>query len=220
MTTIHHRLLAAICAVLLLGSACSSGADTATAELPTLADSTEETADASSDDDAEGAEDTESDDATADDADGAADGSGGDDEEVDPEIAMAEYEKCMQDQGLDVQMATAGEGSSSIETLEPSTDESDNGGSIEDFSIEDFEAAEEVCGPILEDAFGSFELTPEQEAEMADEMLELSRCMSEQGFDIELDQGVFELDEDIDFEAFENAMSTCGNGIGVMEEGQ
>ncbi len=216
MTIIHRRLLAVICSVLLFGAACSSGAETATAELPTLADTTEqdEAADDTEGQVAESGESTEDVSET-----GEADASSADDEEVDPEIAMAEYEKCMADQGLDMQFVTEGDGAM-IETFDAAPEDLDDGKSISDFRFEEFEAAEEICGPILEEAFGSFEMTPEQEAEMADEMLELSRCMSDAGFDIDMTGGAFQLDENIDFEAFEEAMSTCGNAIETIGAGQ
>ena len=140
MTIIHRRLLAAICSVLLLGAACSSGAETATAELPTLADTTEQD-EAADDTDGQVAESGESTDDVNETEE--ADASGTDGEEVDPEIAMAEYEKCMADQGVDVSMAVAGEEGSSIETFETDPNDIDaNAGAELDF--EDFEAAAEI----------------------------------------------------------------------------
>ena len=216
MTIIHRRLLAAICSVLLLGAACSSGAETATAELPTLADTTEQD-EAADDTDGQVAESGESTDDVNETEE--ADASGTDGEEVDPEIAMAEYEKCMADQGLDMQFVTEGNGAT-IETFDDAPEDLDEDLSLREFGLEDLEAAEEICGPILEEAFGSFEMTPEQEAEMADQMLELNRCMSDAGFDIDTTGGAFELDENIDFEAFEEAMSTCGNALETIDVGQ
>ena len=209
MTHIRTRLLAICTAVLMFAAACSSGAETATSELPTLADSTaEETTDT------DGADEGESDDAAAE------EDEGGEPEEVDPEIAMAEYEKCMADQGVNMSMAVAGEEGSSIETFETDPNDADSNAGAEPLDFENFEAAAEICEPILEDAFGSFEMTPEQEAEMADQMLELEKCMSEAGFDIDMSGNSFQLDDSIDFEAFEEAMSSCGNGIQTMEAGR
>ncbi len=205
MTRIRIRFLALCCAVLMIAAACSSGADTTTAELPTLADTSSES---SSDDDGAGDEA----DAEAEDAEG--EGEGDDDAEVDPEIAMAEYEKCMEEQGVSISTAIeGGDGGVGFETLETDDDVADTELTSGEFDPEDFEAAAEACDPILEDAFGSFEMTPEQEAEMADQMLELEKCMSDQGFDIDMGGNSFQIDESIDFEAFEAAMSECGNGI-------
>ncbi len=209
MTHIRTRLLAICTAVLMLAAACSSGAETATSELPTLADSTtEETTDT------DGAAEGESGDAAAE------EDEGGEPEEVDPEIAMAEYEQCMADQGVTMSLAVAGEEGSSIETFETDPNDADANAGAESLDFEDFEAAAEICEPILENAFRSFEMTPEQEAEMADQMLELERCMSEAGFDIDMSGNSFQLDDSIDFEAFEEAMSSCGNGIQAMETGR
>jgi hypothetical protein len=207
MTHFRTRLLALCCAILMLTAACTSGTETATTELPTLADtSAEATAETDADDDAGDAGAAGDGEATDE------EGEDAEPEEVDPEIAMAEYEKCMADQGVDVSMAVAGEEGSSIETFETDPNDIDaNAGAELDF--EDFEAAAEICETILEDAFGSFEATPEQEAEFADQMLELEKCMSEAGFDIDMSGNSFQLDESIDFQAFEEAMSSCGNGI-------
>ncbi len=205
MTRIRTRLLALCCAVLLVAAACSSGAETTTAELPTLADTTSETT--PDDDEAtDAAPEAEADDASVDE-------STEDEEEVDPEIAMAEYEKCMEEQGVSISTAIEGDEGVGFETFETDGDVGDTELSSGSFNPEDFEAAAEACDPILEDAFGSFEMTPEQEAEMADQMLELEKCMSDQGFDIDMGGNSFQIDESIDFEAFEAAMSECGNGI-------
>jgi hypothetical protein len=45
-------------------------------------------------------------------------------------------------------------------------------------------------------------------------MLEMQRCLSEAGFDIDLDGMTFELDENVDFEAFEEAMDACNELLG------
>lgn len=206
MSINRFRILAAVCSLLLFATACGSEAATDTAELPTIESSTTVP---------DAAADSPDSDAATNDTDTVSSDDPSDGEPVDPEIAMAEYEKCMSDQGIEMEMAVMGaEGGSGFETLDAPID-SDAGldAPTEGITIddEDFQAAEEVCGPILEDAFGSFEFTPEQEAEIADQMLELERCLADQGFEIDTDGGAFELDPDIDFEAFQSAMSACGN---------
>ena len=147
----------------------------------------------------------------ADDATGESDdGNGVDDpgEETDPDIAMAEYEQCMSDQGIDLEFGEAGEGAA-VEQFEIDDEAATSEGAVAIDDFEDFEAAAAECDAILDDAFGDFELTPEQEAEFADEMLELERCLSDQGFDIDTSGIALEIGEDIDFEAFDEAIRTC-----------
>ena len=92
-------------------------------------------------------------------------------EEVDPEEAMREYDECLAEHGVDL----------------PEPDEDgvvifgevagDDGPS----GFAEFDAAMETCGTILDEAFGEFELDPEQAAEFADQELEFARCMRENG---------------------------------------
>lgn len=189
------RLLAlALTATMALG-ACGSGESDQATDLPTLS---------SQSDDASG----------SDNADDEASEGDGEVSEEDQEKAFAEYESCMADAGVDVSSALGGgEGGAAIETFESS--EGDGG---QDFDPEAFEAATEACNEILESTFGSFEMSPEEEAEAADQMLEMQRCLSEEGFEIDLSGNSFELDENIDFEAFEDAMSTCGTDIGIESD--
>jgi len=224
-----RRSVAVLAALVMTLAACSSTSDIATSTLPTLetaetaATQTEtetegETADAEAPAGQTSDEGADSDDNqnTASDADADAEAAPGADvdEPIDPDLAFAEFQKCMEDNGVTVEMA--GSGGATIETLEniPADQVADGV-----FEPEDFEAAEAECNEILEDAFGSFELSPEQEAEMADAELELQRCLSEAGFDIDMGGGSFMLSEEIDFEAFEDAMSGCGNEISFGSEG-
>jgi len=217
MTPIRTRLLAMCCALFMLATACSSGAETATVELPTLADTTEEKGTNDGADDSAATGDENEDGTTEEDDDGETD------EEVDPEIAMAEYEQCMEEQGVSMSLAVEGGDGASIETLETDADANDDSLELsgEGLDLEEFEAAAEACDPILEDAFGSFEMTPEQEAEMADQMLELEKCLADEGFDIDMSGGnSFQIGgDDMDFEAFEEAMQTCGNDIQTIDAG-
>lgn len=81
-------------------------------------------------------------------------------EDVDPETAVEDYEICLAEQGIDVAAVEA----SSIEDQEA-------------FLLSDeFTAANAVCEPILESAFGDFELDPAFEAELSDRSAELAAC--------------------------------------------
>ena len=205
----------AIAVAMVLAAGCAAGDgddDAGAAELPTLQSG-------ASDDEAADESTSESDDSGG-------GGARGSDEEVDPEIAMAEYEQCMADQGIDLDFGEAVDGAV-VEEFEIDEDAADGGAdaaiAIDD--LDEFEAAAGECDQILEEAFGEFELTPEEEAEFADQMLELERCLSDEGFDIDMSGNAFELDEDIDFEAFEEAMRTCepdtqfGGSVDAEEDG-
>ncbi len=122
-------------------------------------------------------------------------------EAVDPDQAFAEFEACMADHGVTV--AIGGVGGASVDELDPSSDQ------IEEVTPEDLEGAEAACEPILDNAFGSFDLSPEQEAERADELLEMQQCLAEAGFDLDMSGGRFEVPQDVDFDEFDNAMNDC-----------
>ena len=133
----------------------------------------------------------------------------GDDARVDPDEAFARFEACMADRGVEIQMAGVGGGA---ELPDPDFDP----GSLAEFSPEDFAAAQEECDPILDDAFGGFHMDPDQEAEFADMMLELERCLVDAGFEIEMGSaGDFALPGDTDFEAFDAAMEQCDEAAGL-----
>lgn len=118
-------------------------------------------------------------------------------EAVDPEEAFQEYSQCMREQGIE--MPDIGSGGGAIE--------------IDEGGFEAMEEASAICDPILEDAFGEFELSPEQEAEMMDQELALAQCMRDAGIDWPDPSGdgnaMIELGADIDPEALNEAMDTC-----------
>ncbi len=122
--------------------------------------------------------------------------------ETDPELAMAEYEACMDDLGIDVPDFDGG-GGVVVEEFEVDAESTDS------VDFEEMQAAMDECDDVLEEAFGSFEMSPEQEAEMADQLLELERCLADAGFDIDMNEGGFELPADIEFEDFNEAMNNC-----------
>jgi hypothetical protein len=124
--------------------------------------------------------------------------------EVDPEEALQEYAACMREHGIDI----------------PDPDTSGGGGVFtiggEGSDPGAFDEAGKVCDPILEGAFGEFEMSPEQEAELRDQELVFARCMRDNGVDwpdptgdFGSGGGVIELGDDTDSETMNAAMDTC-----------
>jgi hypothetical protein len=102
---------------------------------------------------------------------------------VDPQEAMLAYTECMREEGIDMpdpQFSEDGEGGMVI------TREADSGedqGPMFDPESEEFQAAQDKCGSIMDEAIGSIEIDPEQQAEMREQMLEYAQCMRDQGID-------------------------------------
>lgn len=142
---------------------------------------------------------------------------------VDPEQAFARYEDCMADFGIEMSIEPAD--GSAVQEVDV-TASPDAGDDVAPAGPSDFAEAEETCGPILDDAFGDFELTPEQEAEMEDQMLEFEKCLDGKGFgglvvfgdatppdpDLDAEPSAAELDE----EGFEAAMNECDEVFGEI----
>jgi len=63
-------------------------------------------------------------------------------------------------------------------------------------SEEQVQATEARCEPILNDLDAGPELSPEQEAEMADVLLEVQRCMADAGYVISIDGGGISVNSD------------------------
>jgi len=154
------------------------------------------------------------------------DDGGGEDEFAD---AAFEYAQCMRDQGIDMP--------------DPVIDENGGVGIGMDAeganapTPEEMQAAEEECGPIMEQAEQAGpDLTPEEVAERQDQALAMSQCMRDRGWnfpDPEVDEngGIgIQIDpsnglpgpEDADFEQFEQDQEECNeeSGLGNPEEGE
>lgn len=144
----------------------------------------------------------------------------------DSEVVFAEYQKCMEDEGVDmsVLMGEAGGGGNEI----------GDGGEAEitipdDFDWEAMEAASEVCDPILEDFDPLADMSPDEKAAIEDYTVELQKCMSEKGFDDVVtgpgggnevgDEDVtdFTMDPNTDFEAMEAAFEECDEQVEVPQ---
>ncbi|MEM9610599.1 MAG: hypothetical protein AAGA99_24520 [Actinomycetota bacterium] len=142
-------------------------------------------------------------------ADGDGDGgSGGDadpptDEEI--EAAQIEFERCMADAGIDLS------GPSDSASIEGGDDDEVQSFELgEGESFEDLEAAMEQCDSILEDTFGSFEPSPEEQAELADAEAAFANCMTDAGFEISNEDGAIAIGSDgEDDEAVEAALDDC-----------
>lgn len=136
-------------------------------------------------------------------------------EAVDPEEAFQAYEACMRDHGIELPDMSEGGG---VEIVEGDT-----------LDLEAFEAAGAECDSILEAAFGEFELSPEQEAEMMDQQLAFAQCMRDNGIDwpdpSSDNSTMIELGDDMDPETVNAAMEVCapemfdGSGGGVIVGG-
>lgn len=122
---------------------------------------------------------------------------------VDPELAFQEYSACMREHGIDM----------------PDPDTSGGGGVIsiggEGIDLEAMDEAAAACDPILAGAFGEFEMSLEQEAEIRDQELAFARCMRDNGVDWpdptgDFGSGGVAIDlGDADPETVNDAMDTC-----------
>lgn len=192
-TTPRRRRPLVVSLVLVLGlaaTACgaSPGADErAVAALP------------AADADADGTEDTDGD-ATNSDSDE-------DKPALTPEEAELAFSRCLADNGIEDPFSSSGGESIDGDESGPTgafTVESDG-------EFEAFEAALEECNGILEDAFGEFELSPEQEAAQKDAQAAFDRCMAEQGFEL-AGSGTITVDE-ADVETIDAAFETCSEAF-------
>lgn len=97
----------------------------------------------------------------------------------DPEFedAMLEYAQCMRDHGVDMpDPEFSDEGGIAIRAAEP------GGGGPDD---EEWQAADEACQPIVEEAMPEeMQLDPQEQAEMQDRLVEQAECMRAKGYDM------------------------------------
>ncbi len=122
-------------------------------------------------------------------------------EAVDPEDAFQKYTACMREQGIE--MPDPGSDGGGVVTMQVD----------EDMDFGAFDEAAQECDSILDAAFGEFEMSPEQEAEMMDQELALAQCMRDNGIDWPDPSGdgnlTIELGDDVDPETVNAAMETC-----------
>jgi hypothetical protein len=143
--------------------------------------------------------------ASADDGDTGSDdggGGGGRPDSSEFEDAALEFAQCMRDHGIDMPdpqidsdggrtRVQIGGGPGQSPELGPDGQPS-----------EEFQAAQEACQPILEEAAPEMQLTPEEQAEMQDRLVEMAECMRERGHDMP------------DPQVGEGGMVTIGGGPG------
>lgn len=129
-----------------------------------------------------------------------------------PEEAQLAFSQCLEEQGIEDPFSN-GDG----ETIDGAEGGQSAGIAFEsDADFEEFEAAMDECSDLLGDAFGEFEPTPEQEAQLADAELKFNQCMSDKGFTVRAD-GALEFEGD-DFEALEAAASECDDAFDAFNE--
>jgi hypothetical protein len=93
--------------------------------------------------------------------------------------AMLEYAECMRDHGIDMPDPEFDEGGGAFQLMP----EGEAGG--HEGPSEEFQAADEACQPILEEAMPEAEqLSPEEQAERQDQMLAMAQCMRDKGYDM------------------------------------
>lgn len=134
-------------------------------------------------------------------------------EAVDPEEAIQEYTACMREHGIEMPDPESGDGGGVISI------EGDPG----DFDLTAFDEAAAACDPILEAAFGEFEMSPEQEAEMMDQQLAFAQCMRDEGIDWpDPDSSggmMIEIPDNVDPDQLDEAMQMCSQGAFGAEGG-
>jgi hypothetical protein len=175
-TTRRRRALVALALALALttGAACGSGGGGAEA--------------AEGDDGVaslDGSGGTSDDDSGDDDSDGGGGDGGGDGPAQGERPSSAEfqdaalaYAECMREHGIDMpDPEFSGEGGVSIRG---GPDDGSGAGPGD----EEFDAAEEACSPIMEDALPDLQLSPEEQAERQDQMVAVAECMRDKGHDM------------------------------------
>lgn len=105
-------------------------------------------------------------------------GGGGPVDQSEFQDAMLEFAECMREHGIDMPDPEFDEGGGGVQIGGPG--EPDGGGP----SQEEFEAADEACSPIMEDVRPDIQLTPEEQAELQDEMVAVAQCMRDKGWNM------------------------------------
>jgi hypothetical protein len=156
--------------------------------------------------------------ATTDDSGGS--GASGDVSDEEAEQAMLDFAQCMRDHGIDMpDPDTSGRGGGQV-FIGPGGE----GGNTQD--MDEFQEADEACRPLIEGVIGEpREMTPEEQAEMQDQMLAMAQCMRDHGIDMpdpEFDQGgnggVVEQglgDVDPTSDEFQDAQEECAEEAGL-----
>lgn len=110
------------------------------------------------------------------------DGSSDEPSEADREEALLEYAQCMRDNGIDMPDPQSGEEGGVAIVIGEEGEEPPSSDEMAEMD-EKMAAAEEACGDLLENAQGTIEVDPEQQAEMREQMLNFAQCMRDHGID-------------------------------------
>jgi hypothetical protein len=172
MTTITRTVRALVLAAAvggLLGACADEGGDGDDAVA-----SLDDAAAAATDDDGDGDGDDDRDD------DG---GGGGRPDGSEFQDAALEYAECMRDHGIDMPDPTFDEDGGTRVVIGPGDGSGPELGP-DGRPSEEFRAASEDCQPILEEAAPDMQLTPEEQAEMQDQLVAMAECMRARGHDV------------------------------------
>lgn len=116
--------------------------------------------------------------AAEDDSDDGGGGGGGGpspEEQAKFEDAMLEYVECMRDNGIDMpDPEFSGDGGVALGAPQGTAGPDDA----------EFQAADEECQPILEEARPDIDIDPEEQAELQDQLVAVAECMRERGYDM------------------------------------
>ncbi len=144
---------------------------------------------------------------------------------VDPEVAIADFEACMKEHGVDVHIAIAGDGAAgggptTGEFRAPANagEAQPNGAKPgEGPDLKAMEEAEQACHHLLPSGMTG-DPNATMDPEMADRLLDFSKCMRDHGIDFPDPQfeggGVrMQMDEGMDpsSQAFKDAQEACGD---------
>lgn len=127
---------------------------------------------------------------------------------VDPEVALADWRKCMEARGLDMSYLDSGNGDvTESQSIPP------------DMDTDALAAAGEECDPILERAGRNRDITPEQQALLDDYTAQLVACLSDKGYDVVAapESAGVEIPAGADVEEFGVAADACSAAIGVPD---
>lgn len=105
-------------------------------------------------------------------------GGGGPVDQSEFQDAMLEFAECMREHGIDMPDPEFDENGGGVQMGGPGVP--DGGGPSE----EEFEAADEACSPIMDDVRPDIQLTPEEQAELQDEMVAVAQCMRDKGWNM------------------------------------
>ena len=111
--------------------------------------------------------------------DGDGDGGGGQPDSgisAEQEDAVLEFAQCMRDNGVDMPDPEISDEGVRIRAGGP--------GDVGGPGDEEWDAANEECQPIMDEAMPELEIDPEEQAEMQDRLVEVAQCMRDRGYDM------------------------------------